>query len=148
MDTPFRPSVRDMNQLTKSLNGKSQNYSSNLKSSNVKLRAYEFSLDIIKFVNALPNKRAFWSIGDQLLRSSTSIGANLIEAQSASSRKDFIKFYEISLKSANETKYWVCLLRDSYTELKKDCTKLLSETEEISNMIGSSILTLKGKRKF
>ncbi len=103
--------------ISQSSNRKTQNYNSNLKSKDVKVRAYKFSLDIIKFVNNLPNKRAFWSIGDQLLRSSTSIGANMIEAKAASSKRDFVKFYEISLKSANETKYWICLLRDSYKEL-------------------------------
>ena len=134
--------------LTQIANLKSQNYSSNLKSSDVKLRAYKFSLEIIKFVNELPNKRAFWAIGDQLLRSATSIGANIIEAQAASSRKDFIKFYEIALKSANESKYWLSLMRDSYKELEPQCNSLLEENSEICNMLGASILTLKGKRKF
>lgn len=129
-------------------NVKTQNYNSNLKSPDVKLRAYKFSLAVIKFVNELPNKRAFWSIGDQLLRSATSAGANLIEAQSSSSKREFIKFYEISLKSANESKYWICLLRDSYPEFKERCQILLKELTEISNMIGSSVLTLKGKKKF
>src|SRR3989338_8150689 len=100
------------------LNLKTQNYNSNLKSRDVKARAYQFSLDIIRFINDLPNKRAFWAIGDQLIRSATSIGANMIEAQSSSSRREFIKFYEISLKSANEAIYWLSLLRDSYPELK------------------------------
>jgi len=117
----------------------------NLKSNNTKIRAYSFSLDIIKFVNILPNKRAFWSIGDQLLRAATSIGANIIESQAASSRRDFIKFYVIALKSANETKYWLSLLRDSYPEFKQKCDDLLKEATEISNMLGSSVLTLKGK---
>jgi len=134
--------------ITQNSNRKTQNYSSNLKSNDVKIRAYHFSLKIIKFVNELPDKRAFWSIGDQLLRSATSIGANMIEAQSSSSRKEFIKYYEISLKSANETKYWLCLLRDSYPDLKTKCTELLNELTEICNMLGSSVLTLKGKRKF
>jgi len=127
---------------------KSQNQNSNLKSSDVKVRAYKFSLEIIKFVNELPNKRAFWSIGDQLIRSATSIGANMIEAQASSSKREFIKFYEIALKSANETKYWICLLRDSYEDLKLSCGELLMEATEISNMLGSSVLTLKGKNKF
>lgn len=100
------------------------------------------------FINELPNKRAFWSIGDQLLRSATSVGANMIEAQSSSSKREFIKYYEIALKSANETKYWICLLRDSYPELKEKCQKLLEEATEISNMLGSSVLTLKGKKSF
>jgi|SRR3989344_1591825 len=126
---------------------KSQNQNVKLKSNNVKLRAYQFSLDIISFVNRLPNKRAFWSIGDQLLRSATSIGANMIEGQASSSKREFLKFYQISLKSANETKYWLCLLRDSYNELMPQCRNLLDEATQISNMLGSSVLTLKGKKK-
>lgn len=134
--------------VSQNSNLKTQNHNPNLKSNNVKIRAYRFSLQIIIFVNDLPNKRAFWIIGDQLLRSATSIGANMIEAKASSSRRDFIKFYEIALKSANETKYWLCLLRDSYSELKTACEELLKEVTEISNMLGSSILTLKGKNKY
>jgi len=70
-----------------------------------------------------------------------------VEAKSSSSRRDFIKFYEIALKSANETRYWLGLLRDA-TSLDKDQIKqLLNEAEEISKMLGASILTLK-KKKF
>src|SRR3989344_4115343 len=134
--------------LSQNSNVKTQNYNSNLKSNDVKIRSYKFSLDIIKFVNSLPNKRAFWSIGDQLLRSSTSIGANLIEAKSASSRKDFINYYTISLKSGNESRYWLSLLRSSYTELKPKCEELLLELDQICKMLTSSVLTLKGKKKF
>lgn len=85
-------------------------------------------------------------ISDQLLRSATSIGANTVEAKSSSSRKDFIRFYEIALKSANETKYWLCLLRDATEADKVEVSKLLSEAEELSNMLGASVLTLKDKR--
>ncbi len=129
-------------------NRKSQSYNSNIKSDNVKVRAYKFSLEVIRFVNVLPQKRGYWSIADQLVRSATSIGANLIEAQAASSRRDFVKFYEIALKSANETKYWIALIRDSSESLKDESAVLLDEVTEISKMIGSSVLTLKGKRKF
>lgn len=133
---------------TQMLNLKSQNYNANTKSIDIKVRAYNFSLTAIQFMNELPNKRAFWIIGDQLLRSTTSIGANIIEAQASSSKKEFIRFYEIALKSANETKYWLCLLRDSYSELEEKTQVLLNEAIEISNMLGSSVLTLKGKNKF
>lgn len=78
--------------------------------SDLRIRTYRFSIKIIKFLETLPEKRVYWVISDQLLRSATSIGANIIEAKSASSRRDFIKFYEISLKSANETIYWLGLL--------------------------------------
>ena len=134
--------------ITQNSKLKTQNHNSNVKSNDVKVRAYRFSLAIITFINSLPNKRAFWAIADQLLRSATSIGANMIEAKSSSSRRDFIRFYEIALKSANETKYWLYLLRDSYGEIKPTCDELLKEVVEISNMLGSSILTLKGKNKF
>lgn len=124
-----------------------QNY--NLKpKTELKYRCYYYSIEIIKFLSTLPEKRVYWVISDQLLRSATSIGANIVEAKSSSSRRDFIKFFEISLKSANETKYWLGLLRDA-TEADKDkISRLLKETEEISKMLGSSLLTLKNKRKF
>ena len=59
----------------------------------LKQRCYYFSISVIKFLEELPEKKVYWVIGDQLLRSVTSVGANIVEAKSASSRKDFIKFY-------------------------------------------------------
>lgn len=124
---------------------KTQNHNANLKS-NVKYRAYKFSLTIIDLVKDFPQKRAYWIIGDQLLRSSTSIGANLVEAKSSSSRRDFIKFYEIALKSANETIYWLMLLKDSKLVEAGKSEPLITEVKEIGKMIAASLLTLKGKR--
>jgi four helix bundle protein len=72
-------------------------------------RCFSFSIRMIKYVETLPEKRLYWIFSDQLLRSATSIGANIYEAKSASARKDFIRFYEIALKSANETTYWLGL---------------------------------------
>jgi four helix bundle protein len=127
---------------------KSQSYNSKGKTE-LKYRAYKFSLTIIRFISSLPQNKLCWTIGNQLLRSGTSIGANIIEAQSASSKRDFVKFYEISLKSANETKYWLCLLRDSnIIEEKGEIEKVLNEAVEISRILGASILTLKGKKQF
>ena len=123
-------------------------YSSKRKTKKVKYRSYDFSIEIIKFAGSLPNKKIFWVISDQLLRAATSIGANIIEAQSTSSKRDFVKFYEIALKSANETKYWLCLLRDAEILEKTDqVERLLKEATEIAKILGSSLLTLKGKRK-
>jgi four helix bundle protein len=127
---------------------KSQNYNSKGKTE-IKYRTYQFSLEIIRFIGALPNKKVYWVIGDQLLRSATSIGANIVEAQAASSRRDFVRYYEIALKSANETKYWLCLLRDAdILDNTSKVIKLLQETTEIARILGASLLTLKGKRKF
>src|SRR3989339_1696748 len=78
-----------------------------------KKRLYGFTLKLIEFIDRLPNDNVSKRISDQLLRSGTSIIANYIEGQAASSKKDFINFFHISLKSANESKLWVALLRDS-----------------------------------
>jgi four helix bundle protein len=121
-----------------------QNCNSKFKS-DIKLRSYKFSLDIISLTNSLPNKRSAWIITDQLIRSATSIGANLIEARASSSRLEFKKFYEISLKSANETKYWLCLLRDAKLSDKNKIEILLKEATELANMLASSVLKLKKK---
>jgi four helix bundle protein len=124
---------------------KSQNCSSKLKT-DLRRRCYNFSISVIKFIEKLPQKRTFWIISDQLLRSATSIGANVVEAKSSSSRREFIKFYEIALRSANETKYWLELLRDATEISKKEIEILLKECEEISKMLAKSLLTLKDKR--
>lgn len=124
-----------------------QNHNSKPKTE-LKYRCYYFSIEIIKFLGVLPEKRIYWVISDQLLRSATSIGANIVEAKASSSKRDFIKFYEIALKSANETKYWLGLLRDSTQADKDKINSLLQEVEEISKMLGSSLLTLKNKNKF
>ena len=76
------------------VNVKSQNDNVNLKS-NVRYRAYQFSIMIINLVKGFPTTQVYRIMQDQLLRSVTSIGANLIEAKSSSSKKDFIKFYQI-----------------------------------------------------
>lgn len=116
------------------------------KKEELKYRAFKFSIRIVKFVSSLPNERIFWIIVDQLVRAATSIGANVIEAQAASSKKDFIKFFQIALKSATETLYWLCILRDGTDTDKKEIENLSTEAKELSNILGASLLTLKGKR--
>lgn len=102
---------------------------------------------MIKFIDHLDSKDLTCKvIGKQLLRSATSILANYVEAKSASSKKDFINFFTHSLKSANESKVWLCLLRDSKKSDFNKTTKLLKELEEIANILASSILTLKGRK--
>ena len=86
-------------------------------------------------------------ISKQLLRSATSIGANIIEVQAGSSKKDFTNFFSYSLKFANESKFWLGLPRDSGKSNKDRANLLLQETSELANILGSSILTLRGKRK-
>lgn len=119
-----------------------QNYNPKFKS-DLRERCYKFSLEIISLSDTLPNKRSSWVISDQLIRSATSIGANLIEARASSSRLEFKKFYEISLKSANETKYWLGLLKDTKLADGKIIDILIDEVTQISNMLASGVLKLK-----
>lgn len=113
----------------------------------LKLRAFNLARNVIKLVNKFPSNRAAWVISDQLIRAATSIGANIIEAQAACSKKDFINFLNHSLKSGNETKFWLALSRDLDSKLIPEIEKLLKETDELTKILGSIISTLKGKKK-
>ena len=111
-----------------------------------KKRLYSFVLKLVKFIDKLDKSSVSEVMGKQLLRSGTSIIANYIEANSASSKKDFTNFFTYSLKSANESKVWLTLLRDLEKGNKKEIEWLIRELVEISNIFASSILKLKGKR--
>ena len=111
-----------------------------------KKRLYSWALDLVKFIDKLPKDSICEVMGKQLLRSGTSVLANYIEASSASSRRDFTNFFNYSLKSTNESKVWLTLLRDTGKGDKAALDQLLEEIIEISKIIASSILTLKGRK--
>jgi len=113
----------------------------------IKECSYLFALKIIKLTELLSSDFASKIIADQLLRSATSIGVNIVEAQAASSRKDFTNFLNYVLKSANETKFWLGLLRDSGRKDKGLIDPLLGDTKQLSNILASSILTLKKEQR-
>ena len=115
-----------------------------------KIRLYKYILRLLKFLTKLSNDPVTLEIKRQAIRSGTSMGANYFEAEGASSKKDFQNFFSHCLKSANETRFWLALLRDSGLmpkELIPECEYLLKETTEIANIFASSILTMKGKKK-
>ena len=112
-------------------------------------RTYKFSLSVVLFVRDISERDlSFQIIARQLIRSATSIGANIVEAQASPSRKDFSKFISYSLKSSNESRYWLALLRDTSIDKTKqdETTALLKECQEIAKILGSTILKLKGKK--
>ena len=111
-----------------------------------KARLYKFTLKLIELLDKLPKDNVSRRLGDQLLRSSTSIIGNYIEGQAASSKRDFTNYFNTSLKSANESKLWLALLRDSKRAKPEDVKWFLDELNEIANVFGSSILTLKGRK--
>jgi four helix bundle protein len=132
-----------------------ENQKSNIKNQNqtksskveVKYRAFYLSINIIKFLDNLPQKNSIRIISDQLIRCITSVGANLVEAKASSSKKEFLNYFQISLKSANEAKYWLAMLRELLPDKRNEINTYLEELEEISKIIGTSVLTMKGKTK-
>jgi four helix bundle protein len=111
-----------------------------------KKRLYSFTLKLIEFLDELPKDNVSRQLSDQLLRSGTSVIANYIEGQASSSKKDFTNYFNISLKSANESKLWLAILRDSKRAKAEDVSWFLKELDEIAKIFASSILTLKGKK--
>ncbi|MFL5728680.1 MAG: four helix bundle protein [Cytophagaceae bacterium] len=101
---------------------------------------FQFSLDVIKYVEMLESKRKF-VIANQLLKSGTSIGANCKESQNGESKADFIHKLKIALKEADETEYWLllCKFSDNYP----DCEGLLKANEEIRKVLSKIIATTK-----
>ncbi|NQV29466.1 MAG: four helix bundle protein [Candidatus Marinimicrobia bacterium] len=106
----------------------------------IKARTFDFSVRIIELYQYLRNEKKEFTLGKQLLRAGTSVGANVEEATAAQSKRDFIAKMSISLKEARETNYWLRLLkRTGY--ISKD--ELILESEEIMNILGAIIRTSK-----
>jgi len=134
-----------MFELSQSPNLKMQNDSKKFKI-DFKKRLIRFSVEIIKLASDLRKNRNLVSLADQIIRSATSVGANIIEAKSCGTRKDYIRFFEIALKSGNETKYWLLLIGECDKSFSTRTQSLLKECDEICRIIGAGILTMKGKR--
>lgn len=108
-------------------------------------RMYDYAKSIVLFTKKIDKNYSSQVIANQLLRSGTSVAANVLEARGASSKKDFAKFFHYALKSANESKFWLALLRDTNSQVEDEAKKLLQETIEISKIIATSLLTVKNK---
>ena len=104
----------------------------------IRSRTIEFSVQIIELYKYLQIDKKEYMLGKQLLRSGTSIGANVEEATAAQSKKDFIAKMSISLKEARETNYWLRLLKRTGYIQKNE---LIKESEEIMNILGAIIRT-------
>ena len=112
----------------------------------IKHRCYKFSLAVIKYLRKNKWDQFSIVIVKQVMRSSTSVGANVIEAGNSTTRIEFRRYYEIALKSCNETKYWFCLLRDGFEKDEGELKILLKEADEISRILAASVLKLKATK--
>ena len=103
---------------------------------------FEFSLKIIAYTELLEDKRKF-AIANQLIRSGTSIGANIREAQNSESSADFVHKFKIAAKEVNETEYWLLLCK--YSENYPFNEELLTQLNEITKITNTIISSTKKK---
>jgi four helix bundle protein len=106
-------------------------------------KAYAFALEIVKVFKLLTYERKEFVLSKQLLRSGTSIGANINEAISGQSKRDFVYKLNIALKEARETVYWLNLLKDSEYINVVEFESLNNKCGEIIKMLSSIIMTTK-----
>ena len=105
-------------------------------------KSFDFAKRIIKLYKYLTEDKKEFVLSKQLLKSGTSIGANIREARYAQSKKDFISKMSIALKEASESEYWIELLKDEYLT-EKETNSIIKNLIEIIKMLTKSIKTLK-----
>ncbi len=108
-------------------------------------RTYRFSLRIVKMVSALPRNGIGRILGRQVLRSGTSIGANVEEANGAISKREFVQKMSIAAKESRETHYWLRLIRDAELLSSKGIDPLIQESLEIKMVLSKSVKTSKAR---
>ena len=113
-----------------------------MKESILRNKSKIFAKEIVYLCRKLKNSHVEYVLINQLLRSGTSIGANIHEAQYAHGKKDFLYKLEISLKECNETDYWIELLYETKSLSDGDFKKTKSEITELRRMLVSSINTI------
>lgn len=114
-----------------------------MKENVVQIKSYAFAIKIVNTCKKLQHDKKEFILSKQLLRSGTSIGANIEEAIGGQSKKDFFAKLTISYKEARETKYWVRLLTDTGYLAKEESEPLLNDIEELLRIIGSIQKTIR-----
>ena len=108
-------------------------------------KSYALALRMVKLYKYLMEEKKEFVLSKQILRSGTSIGANIEEAMGAQSEKDFLSKISIAYKEARETKYWLRLLNDSEYLEEKQAQSLFQDIEEMLKLLGSIQKTMKQK---
>jgi four helix bundle protein len=114
-----------------------------MKENILKTKSYAFSLKIILLYKEMVARQKEYVLSKQLLKSATSIGANIEEADRAQSKMDFIAKLQISLKESGETQYWLRLLRDSDFIEQGTAKVLIEECMDLSNILTAVLKTAK-----
>jgi len=109
----------------------------------LKIKSYQFAIRIVKLVQELHKVKKEYVLSKQVLRSGTSVGAMIREAEFGQSKADFVHKLSIALKEANETEYWISILKDTEYIGVEDFERLFFECKEIIAMLVASIKTIK-----
>ena len=109
-------------------------------------RLINFSVEILHFADTLRLNRTLVPVADQLIRSATSVGANVHEAQGAGSKKDFAHFLQIALKSGREPIYWLTVLEAYKGQPSEKIASLKTECSEIVSILYSSVKTVRQEK--
>ena len=117
------------------------------KARDIEERTFQFALAIVRLCQAVGKKAGTArTLTLQLLKSATSVGANVEEAQAGQSRADFISKYSIALKEIRETKYWLRLMAESQTIDSRTAESLIEEALQLSRIIGAIVSRSKQNR--
>ena len=108
-------------------------------------KSYAFAIRTVKLYRYLTEKKSEYVLSKQLLRSGTSIGANVEEGIGGQSEKDFFAKLNIAYKEARETHYWLRILRDTNYLSAKESMPIIEDCNELLKIIGSIIKTMKTK---
>ena len=112
----------------------------------LRTKTKEFAKEIVLLCRKLREAHVEYVLVNQLLKSGTSVGANVHEAQYAQGTKDFISKFEIALKECNESEYWLQLLYETDSMDSSEYEKFNRMVVEIRCMLVSSVSTLKSKQ--
>ena len=111
----------------------------------VRDKSYAFAVRVVKLAQYLVKEKKELVLSKQLLRSGTSIGANVEEAMGGQSGKDFFARLNIAYKEARESHYWLRLLHDTGYLTDSQAESILADTDELQKIIGSILKTLREK---
>jgi len=112
----------------------------------IQVKSFDFGVKIVKTYQSITNKNKEYVLSKQLLRSGTSIGANVSEATFGQSNKDFISKLSIARKEANETLYWLSILRETSYLTGSETDHLKQDCEELLRILTSIIKTSQAKQ--
>ena len=117
----------------------------NSASRDIEMRTFAFAVRVVKLVSAIPRSIAGNTLGRQLVRSGTSVGANVEEAQGAQSKKDFIRRMNIARAEARETLYWLRLIKETELLPGNRLGELIQEADELVRILTTIVKHARGE---